>query len=88
MVALETAQENITANAVCPGWVLTPLVEAQIQKRVTDDVTYEQAKTALLCEKQPSGNFSTVDDVGKFCAFLCSSGAGQVRLIFAGALCP
>lgn len=79
-VALETARSGITCNAVCPGWVLTPLVQKQIDARAQrDGLSEEQAKTALLGEKQPSGEFATPEQIGAVCLFLCSSAATQMR---------
>lgn len=79
-VALETAKSGITCNAVCPGWVLTPLVQKQIDARAQrDGLTEEEAKTALLGEKQPSGEFATPEQIGAICVFLCSSAAAQMR---------
>jgi len=70
-VALETAKENITCNAVCPGWVLTPLVEKQIQlKAEQTGKTRDQACEALLSEKMPSGKPVTVEELGSACVFL------------------
>ena len=57
VVALETASTNITCNAICPGWVLTPLVEKQIKERASrENISIDQAKRELLAEKQPSTN--------------------------------
>ncbi|MBK9656557.1 MAG: 3-hydroxybutyrate dehydrogenase [Rhodanobacteraceae bacterium] len=79
-VALETAKTGITCNAVCPGWVLTPLVQKQIDARAErDGQTIEQARSALLGEKQPSGDFATPEEIGAVCVFLCSSAAAQMR---------
>ncbi len=79
VVALETAQENITCNTICPGWVLTPLVEKQVRDIADkDDISYEDAKAKLLAEKQPSGEFVTPDDIGKLAAFLCGAGSDQI----------
>ena len=78
--ALEYAKHGITSNAICPGWVLTPLIEKQIDiiaKR--DNLTKEQASKKLVEEKQPSGKFSSVDDVGELTAFLVSDNARQVN---------
>jgi len=79
-VALETAVTGITCNAICPGWVLTPLVQQQIDARATrDDIEPEQARKELLGEKQPSLQFTTVEQLGGLAAFLCSPAADQVR---------
>jgi 3-hydroxybutyrate dehydrogenase len=80
VVALETAQSPITCNAVCPGWVLTPLVEQQIKLRAQESsIEFEQAKKELLLEKQPSGEFVTTSQLGALVTFLCSQDATQVR---------
>ncbi len=79
-VALETAKTGVTCNAICPGWVLTPLVQKQIDARAErDGVSSEQAKAALLGEKQPSGEFATPEQIGAVCVFLCSPAAAQMR---------
>jgi 3-hydroxybutyrate dehydrogenase len=78
--ALETATTAITCNAICPGWVLTPLVQKQIDARMQEKgLTQEQAKAQLLGEKQPSQEFVTPEQIGELTAFLCSPGADQVR---------
>ena len=78
-VALETAGSGITCNAVCPGWVLTPLVQAQIDLRAEKaGVSKEQAKRDLLLEKQPSGEFVAPDDLGDIVAFLAGNSAAQI----------
>jgi 3-hydroxybutyrate dehydrogenase len=79
-VALETAKTRITCNAICPGWVLTPLVQKQIDARAERErISVEQAKTDMLAEKQPSGEFATPEQIGALCVFLCSDSAAQVR---------
>jgi 3-hydroxybutyrate dehydrogenase len=79
-VALETATTGITCNAICPGWVLTPLVQKQIDDRAQrEGIPVEQSKAALLGEKQPSGEFATPEQMGALCVFLCSDGAAQMR---------
>jgi len=79
-VALETAVTGITCNAICPGWVLTPLVQQQIDARAArDGIEPEQARKELLGEKQPSLQFTTVEQLGGLAVFLCSSAADQVR---------
>jgi 3-hydroxybutyrate dehydrogenase len=80
VVALETAASGITCNAICPGWVLTPLVQKQINAlAVRDKISEEEAKGRLLLEKQPSGEFATPEQIGALAAFLCSEGAAQIR---------
>jgi 3-hydroxybutyrate dehydrogenase len=80
VVALETAQTNITCNAICPGWVLTPLVEKQIGERASlERISVDQAKTELLSEKQPSHDFATPEQIGELTVFLCSEAAAQIR---------
>lgn len=75
-VALEMADKGITCNAICPGWVLTPLVQKQIDVLATNkNLSPEQAKVELLSEKQPSKSFVTVEQIGAFCTFLCSDAA-------------
>ncbi len=79
-VALEMAQTGITCNAICPGWVLTPLVQKQIDDRAQrEGIPVEQAKSDLLAEKQPSGEFATPEQMGALCVFLCSDAAAQIR---------
>jgi 3-hydroxybutyrate dehydrogenase len=79
-VALEMAKTNITCNAICPGWVLTPLVQKQIDERAKrEGISVEKAKTELLGEKQPSGEFATPEQIGALCVFLCSEAAAQIR---------
>ena len=80
VVALETARTGITCNAICPGWVLTPLVQKQIDDRASRErIPVEQAKLDLLGEKQPSLEFATPDQIGALAVFLCSEAAGQIR---------
>jgi len=80
VVALETATTGITCNAICPGWVLTPLVEKQIRERSSSEkVSFEQARTELLSEKQPSHEFATPEQIGALTVFLCSEEAAQIR---------
>jgi 3-hydroxybutyrate dehydrogenase len=80
VVAMETATSPVTCNAICPGWVLTPLVEKQIELRATQSgLDYESAKRALLTAKQPSQEFVTTQQVAGLVAFLCTSDADQVR---------
>ncbi|MDB5762574.1 MAG: 3-hydroxybutyrate dehydrogenase [Herminiimonas sp.] len=80
VTALETAQSGITCNAICPGWVLTPLVQKQVDARAAQGgISNEEAKKGLLAEKQPSGEFVTPEQLGALAVFLCSAAANQVR---------
>jgi 3-hydroxybutyrate dehydrogenase len=80
VVALETATTGITCNAICPGWVLTPLVKKQIKERAADEkISIEKAKADLLAEKQPSHEFATAEQIGALTVFLCSEAAAQIR---------
>ena len=80
VTALETATTGITCNAICPGWVLTPLVQKQIDARMTEkNLSEADAKAQLLGEKQPSGEFVTPEQIGELAAFLCSPAADQIR---------
>ncbi|MBY0430432.1 MAG: 3-hydroxybutyrate dehydrogenase [Rhodospirillales bacterium] len=79
VVALELAQTAITCNAICPGWVLTPLVQKQIEARAAAaGVSLEQAGRDLLIEKQPSARFTTVEQLGALAVFLCGEDAGNI----------
>jgi len=80
VTALETAQTGITCNAICPGWVLTPLVQKQVDDRAArEGLDNDAARKALLAEKQPSGEFVTPDELGALAVFFCSPAADQVR---------
>ncbi|MEJ6000108.1 3-hydroxybutyrate dehydrogenase [Paucibacter soli] len=79
-VALETATSAVTVNAICPGWVLTPLVQKQVDARAAaDGVDGDEAKRRLLAEKQPSLQFTTPEQLGELAVFLCSDAAANVR---------
>ncbi len=79
-VALETAASGVTCNAICPGWVLTPLVQRQIDDLAARaGIAPEAAKARLLAEKQPSGDFATPEQLGALAVFLCSDAAAQIR---------
>lgn len=78
-VALETAGSGVTINTVCPGWVLTPLVQAQIDaKAAQKGITVEQATEDLVGEKMPSKQFVTAEFIGDTVAFFCSPAAKQL----------
>ena len=79
VTGLETAKEPITANAVCPGYVLTPLVESQIPDTAKEyGITEEEAKNDVILARQPSKEFVTVEQVANTCVFLCSEAAAQI----------
>lgn len=79
VTALETANQGITCNAICPGWVQTPLVEAQITARmVREPIDRRQAELAMLSESQPSGEFVRPDQIGALVVFLCSDSARSI----------
>ncbi len=78
-VALETAEEPITCNAICPGYVLTPLVEAQIPDTMTKyGMTREEVVKNVMLQRQPSGEFATAEQIGGTALFLCSEAAAQI----------
>ena len=78
-VALETAQEPITCNAICPGYVLTPLVEAQIPNQMkVHGMDRETVLREVILERQPSKEMATVEQLGETTVFLCSDAAAQI----------
>ncbi|HZF81344.1 MAG TPA: SDR family oxidoreductase, partial [Rubrivivax sp.] len=79
-VALETATSGITVNAICPGWVLTPLVQKQVDDRAQrEGVDDAEAQRRLLADKQPSLQFVTPEQLGELAVFLSSPAADNVR---------
>ncbi len=79
-VSLEVAASGITVNAICPGWVLTPLVQKQVDARAAKDgVDDAEAKRRLLADKQPSLQFTTPEQLGDLAVFLCSASADNVN---------
>jgi 3-hydroxybutyrate dehydrogenase len=79
-VALETATTGITVNAICPGWVLTPLVQKQLDDRVAaEGIDNAEAVRRLLAEKQPSLQFTSPEELGELAVFLCSPAGNNVR---------
>ncbi len=78
--ALENATTGVTCNAICPGWVLTPLVQKQVDARAAaDGIDNAEATRRLLGEKQPSMQFTSPEELGELAVFLCSSAANNVR---------
>jgi 3-hydroxybutyrate dehydrogenase len=79
VVAIETANAGITCNAICPGWVLTPLVQKQVDARAKEEgVSVEQAKVGLLSEKQPMHEFTRPENIGALAVFLSSDAAASI----------
>ncbi len=79
VTALETAEEPITANAICPGYVLTPLVEAQIPDQMkTHNMDRDTVVREVMLARQPSKTFATVEQMGGVAVFLCSDAAAQI----------
>jgi 3-hydroxybutyrate dehydrogenase len=80
VVALETARSPITCNAICPGWVLTPLVRDQVEVKAREKgLSIAQATSALLAEKQPSGAFVDAQQIADLVMFLCGPSATEIR---------
>ena len=78
-VGLETAEVNITCNAICPGYVLTPLIDSQIPDTMKKyNMTREQVIRDVLLERQPSKEFATIEQIGGTAVFLCSPAADQI----------
>ena len=79
-VALENATTGVTCNAICPGWVLTPLVRKQVDARAAaGKISNEEAKKQLLGEKEPSMQFTSPEELGELAVFFCSDAAKNVR---------
>jgi 3-hydroxybutyrate dehydrogenase len=79
VVALETAEEGITCNAICPGYVYTPLVEAQIDAQAkAHDLPRERVVREVLLAQQPNRRFATVEEMGAITVFLASDGAASI----------
>ncbi|MBK7508397.1 MAG: 3-hydroxybutyrate dehydrogenase [Comamonadaceae bacterium] len=80
VTALENATTGVTCNAICPGWVLTPLVQKQVDaKAAALGISNDEAKKVLLGEKEPSMQFTTPDELGELAVFFCSSAGNNVR---------
>lgn len=79
VTALETATGAITCNAICPGYVLTPIIEAQIPDQMaTHKMSREDVIAKVMLSRQPSGEFATTSEIGSTAVFLCSEGARQI----------
>ncbi len=80
VTALENATTGVTCNAICPGWVLTPLVQKQVDaKAAAFGVSNDEAKGVLLGEKEPSKQFTTPEELGALAVFFCSPAGNNVR---------
>jgi 3-hydroxybutyrate dehydrogenase len=80
VTALENATTGVTCNAICPGWVLTPLVQKQVDARAAaQNISNEDAKRQLLGEKEPSMQFTTPAELGELAVFFCSAAGNNVR---------
>jgi 3-hydroxybutyrate dehydrogenase len=80
VTALENATTGVTCNAICPGWVLTPLVQKQVDAKATAlGLSNEDAKKVLLGEKEPSMQFTTPEELGELAVFFCSAAGNNVR---------
>jgi 3-hydroxybutyrate dehydrogenase len=80
VTALENATTGVTCNAICPGWVLTPLVQKQVDaKAALLGISNAEATALLLGEKEPSLQFTTPDELGALAVFLCSAAGNNVR---------
>jgi len=79
VVALENADKGITCNAICPGWVETPLIRKQIEDIAErDGISIEEAKVELVRHKQPSKQFVQPEQIGAYAVFLCTDAASQI----------
>ena len=77
--ALELANDGITCNAICPGWVMTPLVEVQVKARAAEaGIPVEEAQRRMVTEKQAMARFTTPEQIGATAVFLCSDGAATI----------
>jgi len=79
VVAIETANNGITCNAICPGWVLTPLVQKQVEAKAKESgISVDKAKEDLVREKQPMLRFTSPEQIGALAVFLCGEGAATI----------
>lgn len=80
VTALETATTGVTCNAICPGWVLTPLVQKQVDAKAAEHgLSNEEAKKLLLGEKEPSMQFTTPEELAELALFFCSAAGNNIR---------
>lgn len=80
VIALETAETPITCNAICPGWVRTPLVQKQIDAFAErETISEDEAIARMLGEKQPSKSFVLPSQIGQAVVYLCSDAASEIR---------
>lgn len=80
VTALENATTGVTCNAICPGWVLTPLVQKQVDAKAhAQNISMDEATRQLLGEKEPSMQFTTPEELGALAVFFCSAAANNVR---------
>ena len=79
VAAIETADHGITVNAICPGWVRTPLVERQLEAAAqANGISNDEAARRFLAEKQPMAKFTTPESIGAMAVFLCSDAAATI----------
>ena len=79
VTAIETANQGVTCNAICPGWVLTALVQTQIEARAAaQGIPYQQAHDDLLREKQPMLQYTTPEKIAGLAVFLCGEAASTM----------
>jgi 3-hydroxybutyrate dehydrogenase len=79
VVGIETANSGITCNAICPGWVLTPLVQKQVEAKAQESgISVQQAKEDLVREKQPMLRFTSPEQIGALAVFLCGEEAATI----------
>ena len=80
VTALENATSGVTCNAICPGWVLTPLVQKQVDaKAAALGLSNAEATKLLLGEKEPSMQFTTPEELGELAVFFCSAAGNNIR---------
>lgn len=78
VVALETAKDNITCNGICPGWVLTPLAQKQIEDHMKQENKDEKAAKDEILQQQPSREFVDPEDIAAYIVFLCGSNSKSI----------